>query len=128
MPEVRKAKVQVHTSRLACRDVAAFTLLKASGAVVWAAADVLNVLYAAMPSMQTLGKEQLTLGFIFACVGIGCFMGQVIFNWIIAPECDPRPACVASSVVLLLASRCSTWLYHLLIASSTRVFPCNMWI
>lgn len=52
------------------REVAALVLLKGSGALLWAAADVLNVQFAAMPSMQTLGNQELTLGFIFASVRV----------------------------------------------------------
>lgn len=69
-----------------CRDVAAFTLLKGSGALVWGAADVLNVLFAAMPSMLIFGDHQLTLGFVFAGVGLGCFFGPIGFNLALAPE------------------------------------------
>ena len=68
------------------RDVAAYTILKSSGALVWAAADVLNVLFAAMPGMQSLGNQEMTLGFIFAGVGIGCLFGPIIFNLFPPPE------------------------------------------
>ena len=71
---------------VACRDVAAFTLLKGSGACVWAAADVLNVQFAGLPQMQSLGKQEQTLGFIFAGVGVGCLVGPIIFNLFIQPE------------------------------------------
>ncbi|KAK9815045.1 hypothetical protein WJX73_005825 [Symbiochloris irregularis] len=98
------------------RGIAALALLKGSGAWVWSAADVLNVLYAAMPRMQTLGNAQQTLGFIFAGVGVGCFFGPIISNWITKPEVMPMlRACVVS-----LGLMCAAWL--------GLTFATNVWI
>ena len=58
------------------RDVLALTLLKASGSLVWAAADVLNVRFAELPEMQGLGDSAFTLGLFFASVGAACFVGK----------------------------------------------------
>ena len=65
----------------ACRQVGVLCFVKFSGAAVWGAADVLQVKYSEMPSMQTLGDSSQTLGFVFAAVGIGCFFGPIFFNY-----------------------------------------------
>ena len=68
------------------RDVAALTLLKASGAWIWSVSDVLNVRFAEMPEMQTLGDAAFTLGIFFMMVGVGCFLGPLIFNTYTPPK------------------------------------------
>ena len=57
----------------------ALTLLKASGSLVWAAADVLNVRFSELPEMQGLGDSAFTLGLFFASVGAACFVGKPFF-------------------------------------------------
>ncbi|KAL3137427.1 hypothetical protein ABBQ32_006948 [Trebouxia sp. C0010 RCD-2024] len=68
------------------REVGVLCLVKFSGALVWGAADVLQVKYSAMPSMQTLGDSSQTLGFVFAAVGVGCFFGPIFFNFFTPPR------------------------------------------
>lgn len=69
-----------------CRQVGVLCLVKFSGALVWGAADVLQVKYSEMPSMQTLGDSSQTLGFVFAAVGVGCFFGPILFNYFTPPR------------------------------------------
>ncbi len=69
-----------------CREVGVLCLVKFSGALVWGAADVLQVKYSEMPSMQTLGDSSQTLGFVFAAVGVGCFFGPILFNIFTPPR------------------------------------------
>ena len=46
----------------------------------------MNVKYAVLPDMQALGDEQLTLGWIFGAVGVGCLVGPIGANWLTEPE------------------------------------------
>ena len=69
-----------------CRQVGVLCFVKFSGAAVWGAADVLQVKYSEMPSMQTLGDSSQTLGFVFAAVGVGCFFGPIFFNCFTPPK------------------------------------------
>ena len=62
------------------------TLLKAGGSLVWGAADVLNVRFAELPEMQSLGDSALTLGLFFASVGFACLIGPIIFNVFTPPK------------------------------------------
>ena len=72
---------------LCCRrQVGVLCLIKFSGALVWGAADVLQVKYSEMTSMQTLGDSSQTLGFVFAAVGVGCFFGPILFNYFTPPR------------------------------------------
>ena len=69
-----------------CRQVGVLCFVKFSGALVWGAADILQVKYSEMPSMQTLGDGSQTLGFVFAAVGVGCFFGPILFNYFTPPR------------------------------------------
>ena len=69
-----------------CRQVAVLCFIKFSGALVWGAADILQVKYSEMPSMQSLGDGPQTLGLVFASVGVGCFFGPILFNWFTPPR------------------------------------------
>ena len=69
-----------------CRDVIWLVMIKASGALIWMAADVLNVKFSEMQSMQLLGDQPFTLGLIFASVGFGCFLGPIVFNYFTPPR------------------------------------------
>ena len=51
------------------RDVAALVMMKCCAALVWGAVDILNVQFASMSVMQTLGDSATTLGLIFASGG-----------------------------------------------------------
>ena len=58
--------------------------------------DVTNVRYAALPGMQALGDEQVTLGWILAAAGIGQLIGPIGANCFTAPEYAPsRLGCLA---------------------------------
>ena len=62
--------------------------------------DIMNVKYAVLPSMQALGDEQVTLGWIFAAVGIGCLIGPIGANWMTEPECGPlNPTLEVATIV-----------------------------
>ena len=45
--------------------------------------SLLQVQYAAMPSMHGLGDLQVTLGIIMASGGVGCVLGPLIANALI---------------------------------------------
>ncbi|PNW82981.1 hypothetical protein CHLRE_06g302000v5 [Chlamydomonas reinhardtii] len=61
-------------------DVAMTVWVKATGAMVWGAADVLNGRFSAQSCMQSLGGPDQTLGFILAAVGVGCVVGPLFVN------------------------------------------------
>ncbi|KXZ51056.1 hypothetical protein GPECTOR_14g42 [Gonium pectorale] len=66
-------------------DVAALVWIKATGAMCWGAADVLNGRFSQMPRMQvvtpqTLGGADQTLGFILVAVGLGSIVGPLVAN------------------------------------------------
>ncbi|GLI62002.1 hypothetical protein VaNZ11_004575 [Volvox africanus] len=61
-------------------DVAALVWCKATGALAWGAADVLNGRFSLMSSMQTLGGPEVTLGAILAAVGLGSVAGPMVAN------------------------------------------------
>jgi predicted MFS family arabinose efflux permease len=52
--------------------------LKASGAAVWGAADILNTEYAYIPGDEAATARRL--GFIFSSIGLGCVLGPVVGN------------------------------------------------
>ena len=54
-----------------------YAVLKACGASVWGTADILNVRFAALPRMQ-LGGSSVTLGLVFAGVGVGSLIGPLL--------------------------------------------------
>ena len=54
-----------------------YAALKACGASVWGTADILNVRFAALPRMQ-LGGSSVTLGLVFAGVGVGSLIGPLL--------------------------------------------------
>lgn len=74
-------------SAIVVRDAAAFTLIKASGAIVWGASDVLQVRFSNLPSMQSLGDSSTTLGLLFASIGLACFIGPIVSNRFTPPRC-----------------------------------------
>jgi MFS family permease len=79
------------------RDVAIMVTIKACGSLTWGAVDVLNVKISELTAMQPFGADaSMTLGLIFAVVGIGCFVGPVGFN-MVAP--NPKSGALLWSVV-----------------------------
>ena len=54
-----------------------YAALKACGAAVWGTADILNVRFAQLPRMQ-LGGSSVTLGLVFAGVGVGSLIGPLL--------------------------------------------------
>ncbi|DBB14556.1 TPA: hypothetical protein ACH3X3_004830 [Trebouxia sp. C0006] len=76
----------VYISKRENRHVGVLCFIKFSGALAWGAADILQVKYSEMPSMQTLGDGPQTLGFVFAAVGVGCFFGPIFFNYFTPPR------------------------------------------
>ncbi|GAB4816866.1 hypothetical protein N2152v2_003912 [Parachlorella kessleri] len=81
------------------RDVATLVTIKCCGSLLWGAIDVLNVRFSQMPAMQKLGDASVTLGLIFAVVGIACFLGPVMLNALV----PPRPAALAWGVAASFA-------------------------
>lgn len=75
-----------HLGLLCCRQVAILCFIKFSGALVWGAADILQVKYSEMSMMQSWGDGPQTLGLVFASVGVGCFFGPILFNWFTPPR------------------------------------------
>ncbi|CAL8462528.1 g2061 [Coccomyxa elongata] len=85
------------------RDAAAFALIKASGAIVWGASDILQVRFSNLPSMQSLGDSSTTLGLLFASIGLACFIGPVLSNRITPPRKPHLLRACAASFVLFFA-------------------------
>ncbi|KAK9906732.1 hypothetical protein WJX75_007016 [Coccomyxa subellipsoidea] len=85
------------------RDAAAFALIKASGAVVWGASDILQVRFSNLRSMQSLGDSSTTLGLLFAAIGLACFMGPIISNRLTPPRKPHLLRACACSFVLFFA-------------------------
>ena len=71
-------------------------LLKATGGIIYGAADVLNVSYSeptGIPDNQSPSR----LGILFACVGVGCFLGPLIAD----PFTDmKRPASLQKTCIV----------------------------
>ncbi|KAL4425671.1 hypothetical protein ABPG75_009687 [Micractinium tetrahymenae] len=89
-----------YVSSPANRDVAALVMMKCAAALVWGAVDILNVWFSEMPEMQDLGDASATLGFIFAAVGVGCFVGPVALNAVVPPHTRALRWGVAASYCL----------------------------
>jgi MFS family permease len=104
-------------------SVAAYALLKASGCLVWGAADIVNVRVGDDPSL-TWRDADTTAGAVFAAVGVGCFAGSAAANTLAA--FDPPSllrACVAAFGCLALgyaALAAATTLPAVLAASALR--------
>ena len=56
----------------------AYVVLKACGASVWGTADILNVRFAQLQRMQLGGSESVTLGLVFAAIGVGSLVGPLL--------------------------------------------------
>lgn len=115
------------------RDVAALVIMKGCGSLTWGAVDILNVKFSENVNMQVANSSSTTLGFIFASVGVGCFLGPVVLNAAVEPR--PRPLVWASALAfiflfagaaLMAAAR---KLYMVLAASLVRaVGSATLWI
>jgi Na+/melibiose symporter-like transporter len=79
-------------------------LSKASGAAVWGAADLLTVKQSQMARYQTLGDESVTLGLIFAMVGVGCYFGPITWNALIRQDEQSLVFATVVSFALLAVS------------------------
>eukprot|EP00198_Chlamydomonas_reinhardtii_P002087 XP_001691423.1 hypothetical protein CHLREDRAFT_144978 [Chlamydomonas reinhardtii] len=84
-------------------DVAILIWIKATGAMVWGAADILNGRFSTDRAMQSLGGPDQTLGFILAAVGGGCVVGPLIANSITPGVARYWRVSVASAFGLLAA-------------------------
>ncbi|CAM9210256.1 unnamed protein product, partial [Ectocarpus fasciculatus] len=87
---------------------------KACGALVWSAADLLQVRFSAMSSMGALGGAQLTLGVLYSMVGVGCYVGPMSWN-----TCTPQNGRVLFSRIVISFS-------NLFIAYLITVFAPNI--
>eukprot|EP00547_Thalassionema_nitzschioides_P013503 CAMPEP_0194246582 /NCGR_PEP_ID=MMETSP0158-20130606/15211_1 /TAXON_ID=33649 /ORGANISM="Thalassionema nitzschioides, Strain L26-B" /LENGTH=475 /DNA_ID=CAMNT_0038982517 /DNA_START=24 /DNA_END=1448 /DNA_ORIENTATION=+ len=82
----------------------AIVLLKASGALCWGAADVLNVQYATIPNDEDASAARL--GLIFSCLGLGCFTGPIVATFLISAE---RPSTTQLVCIGSFAFLVSSW-------------------
>lgn len=103
---------------------------KACGSLVWSAADLLQVRFSEMDSMQTLGGQQLTLGILYSMVGVGCYVGPVTWN-----SCTPQNgkllySRIVSAFANFAIAYLITWLAPsiliLMLATVTRAFGAGM--
>lgn len=62
-----------------------FFVRDVTGAIVWGVAAVIGVKVSQMDQFQTLGDESVTIGLIFACEGLGCQLGPLLWN-----NCTPQ--------------------------------------
>jgi len=108
-------------------------LSKASGAAVWGVADILTVKQSQMSQYQTLGDESVTLGLIFAMVGVGCYCGPITWNSIIRQDEQSLVFAVVVSFLLLSVSYLfmvvSGHLWVVMVATVIRCFgSATIWI
>lgn len=80
-------------------------VLKASGALCWGAADILNVRYATIPNDEDSSSARL--GFIFSCLGIGCFMGPIVASFVTNAE---RPATIQLVCISAFSALVLSWI------------------
>lgn len=97
------------------RDVALLVTMKGCGSLTWGAVDVLNVKFSELPSMQ-IRDSATTLGFIFACVGLGCFGGPLVMNPFVPPRPGPLLWACAGAFCCLFAGSTLMALAHSLAA------------
>ncbi|QDZ21908.1 MFS general substrate transporter [Chloropicon primus] len=57
-----------------------YCTMKATGGLIWGPADVLNLKWSEIAKIQINGDQPLTLGFAYAFVGVGCFVGPPLSN------------------------------------------------
>ena len=83
------------------RHVLALATVKACGASVWGAADILNVRLSEEPAVRGTRDAASTLGLIFACVGVGSLVGPIAANLIVPPTPRALLRAVAASFAAL---------------------------
>jgi predicted MFS family arabinose efflux permease len=115
------------------RDVMALVMMKGCGSVTWGAVDVLNVKFSELPRIQVADDAEITLGLIFAMVGVGCFLGPVLLNLIVSPREKPLVwACAAAFCLLFVGSALMAYaqtLFMVLVATLVRaVGSSTLWI
>lgn len=57
-----------------------YATFKMTGGFVWAPADVLNFKFSEQRKFQIDEDQSLSLGLFYACIGVGCLVGPLIFN------------------------------------------------
>eukprot|EP00977_Amphora_coffeiformis_P018232 scaffold6320_cov169-Amphora_coffeaeformis.AAC.6 len=72
------AMIHTNTMYLCTCGFGLLVFLKASGAAVWGAADILNTEYAYIPGDEAATARRL--GFLFSSIGLGCCLGPVVGN------------------------------------------------
>lgn len=99
---------------------------KACGALTWSAADLLQVRFSNMDSMNAIGDQQLTLGVLYSMVGLGCYLGPVSWN-----GCTPQKGeIIFSRIVFAFANFTIAYfitifapnIFVLMMATATRAF------
>ena len=63
-----------------------YATMKATGGIVWGPADVLNLKWSERENLQIFSDLALTLGFSYAFVGAGCFIGPPLSNFFFDPK------------------------------------------
>ena len=78
-------------------------LMKASGALVWGSADVLNILYARVEGDEE--KTSARIGQMYSCIGVGCLIGPIFANAFIVDGKRPitmQIACIWAFAIIVL--------------------------
>ena len=109
-------------SYLAANRWGVFALFKFCSALVFGAADVLNVSFAERGNGGDLDGSSERLGLIFAFVGLGCFVGPLIFDHVTRMENSEslERSCLAS--YLLMAIGCFGMS---IVTSFTEIYLCT---
>ena len=97
-------------------DVLWLAAIKGAGAVTWGAIDVLNAVLSKLPAMQALGDAPVTLGIVFATVGISSLVCPVAVNALV----PARPGALALACAAALAAIAAG---HALMGLSATIWP-----
>lgn len=79
--------------------------MKATGSIVWGFGDTLNVAYSFVPDDEAATSRRL--GYVYSCMGIGCFLGPIIANFFTDPE---RPKTLQFVCIVAIAFMTIGWL------------------
>ena len=88
---------------LTSHDAAPYLLIKACGALLFGASDVINVTFAQHPDTGVLDPQRL--GYLFSAIGIGCLLGPIVMP----PGRCYLSACIGSYYVMALGYAGMAW-------------------
>lgn len=113
--------------------LAGYCLVKASAALLWGATDVTVVKLSEINHMHSIGDTRITLGLIFAAVGLGCQLGPIIWNNCTAQEEKALMKAVIFSQLQTIVSYAimsvSTNVYMILLSTVIRAMGSStLWI